>query len=86
MCLRFAITPRVEYFDDKNGWSTGTTQKVKEATVTLEFKSKDGFMTRVEYRGDFTKDPFFVKNLAEPVKTQNALTVGWVYAFSSKTP
>src|SRR5438046_1331847 len=26
----FAFTPRVEYFDDKDGFSTGTAQKVKE--------------------------------------------------------
>jgi hypothetical protein len=45
-------------------------------------------MMRVEYRGDFSNldGGYFLKNTGELVKNQNALTVGWVYAFSSKTP
>lgn len=85
----FAVIPRVEYFDDKDGFATGTVQKLKEATVTLEFKHKDGVLMRVEYRGDFSDysskgTNFFLKNTTQTSKNQNTLAVGFVYAFSTK--
>ena len=81
----FALTPRVEYFDDHDGFSTGVTQKVKEGTVTAEIKGKDGILMRLEYRRDMSDVPFFIKNTATRlVKNQDTLTVGVVYAFSSK--
>ena len=81
----FALTPRVEYFDDHDGFSTGVTQKVKEGTITLEVKGKDGILMRVEYRRDMSDVPFFIKNTARAlVKNQDTFTVGVVYAFSSR--
>ena len=41
---------------------------------------------RVEYRGDFSDVPFFLKNTSEMVKSQNTLTAGFVYAFTTKAP
>ena len=82
----FAVVPRYEYLKDKDGFMTGASQNVQELTLTTEFKHKDGVMMRIEYRGDFANTPYFLKNVSETVKNQNALIVGWVYAFSSKTP
>ena len=82
----FALSPRYEYFKDRDGFSTGTVQKLQEVTLTLEFKHKDGFLTRVEYRGDKSDHTYFSKRTSQMVKSQNVLTVGWIYAFSSKTP
>jgi hypothetical protein len=79
----FAITPRAEYYDDPNGTTTGVTQKVKEATLTVEFKHKDGMLLRAEYRHDMSDTPFFLKNVSSLVKHQDTLTIGVVYAFSS---
>jgi len=81
----FAVIPRYEFFNDKDGWAT-IGQNVQEFTLTAEFKHKDGVLMRIEYRGDMTQDPYFLKSTSEIVKSQNALTVGWVYAFSSKAP
>jgi hypothetical protein len=81
----FALTPRYELFNDRDGWAL-IGQHVQEFTLTGELKHKDGVMMRVEYRGDVTQDPFFVKNASDVVKTQNALTIAWVYAFSSRMP
>jgi hypothetical protein len=80
----FALSPRFEYFNDEDGFSTGTAQKVKEATLTAEFKHKDGIIMRLEYRGDFSDETFFTKRTAEAVKSQNTFTVGVIYAFSTK--
>jgi hypothetical protein len=84
----FAIVPRYEYLKDKDGFMSGASQNLQEFTLTAELKHKDGVMMRVEYRGDFSNldGGYFLKNTGELVKNQNALTVGWVYAFSSKTP
>jgi hypothetical protein len=80
----FALTPRVEYYKDPDGFTSGVPQRLKEATVTAEFKHKDGFIMRLEYRGDFSDVPFFLKNTREFVKRQNTITFGFIYAFSTK--
>jgi hypothetical protein len=82
----FAFIPRAEYYDDKNGFTTGTLQKVKEVTLTGEFKHKDGVIMRLEYRRDFSDAAVFPKSAATLVKSQDTLTFGFIYAFSSKTP
>ena len=82
----FALVPRVEYFDDKDGFSTGVVQKVKEATITAELKHKDGVMMRIEYRHDFSDVPFFIKEAGSLKKNQDTFTIGVVYAFSTKAP
>jgi len=80
----FALSPRFEYFNDEDGFSTGTAQNVKEATITAEFKHKDGLLMRLEYRGDFSDTEFFSKRLDEMVKSQNTFTIGVIYSFSTK--
>jgi hypothetical protein len=83
----FALTPRFEYVDDSDTLMTGTAQKVKEGTVTLEFKHKDGVMSRIEYRHDFSDVPFFAKSGSATLKkNQDTVTVGLVYSFDSKAP
>jgi hypothetical protein len=80
----FAVTPRAEYYDDPNGLTTGVTQKIKETTLTMEFKHKDGVLLRAEYRRDMSDRPFFLKDVSSLVTHQDTLTVGIVYAFSSR--
>jgi len=54
-----AITPRIEWFKDKEGFSTGTAQSLKEFTFTYEYKWTQGLLARVEYRRDWSDKPFF---------------------------
>lgn len=86
----FAVVPRFEYFDDKDGFTTGATQKVKEGTLTLEFKHKDGVLMRAEYRRDQSDKAYFLKTDSAGKNTdvnhQDTLTFSFVYAFSSKMP
>jgi len=82
----FAVVPRYEFLKDKDAFMTGISQNVQEFTLTAELKHKDGVLMRIEYRGDFASEPFFRKNVTDLVKSQNVLTIGWIYAFSSKTP
>ena len=84
----FAVTPRYEFFKDRDGFATGVAQNVQDFTLTTEFKHKDGVLMRIEYRGDFSNSSagYFISDSSGLKKNQQALTVGWIFAFSSKMP
>jgi hypothetical protein len=48
----WAVSVRVEYFDDKDGYRTGVIQKWKEATATLRCMPNMNFEVRAEGRYD----------------------------------
>lgn len=79
-----AFSPRFEWYDDHDGFTTGTPQMVKEFTITSEHKINNGLLTRFEYRKDFSDKNFFIKPFDRLVKAQSTLSFGLVYAFSSK--
>jgi hypothetical protein len=56
-----SLTGRYEYFHDNEGYSTGTAQKLQEFTGTYEYKWAAGLLSRVEYRRDWSDQPFFHK-------------------------
>ena len=78
----WALTPRFEWYDDKDGFTTGTAQKVKEITITTEQKLGGKLLTRVEYRRDFSDQPYFTSKSGAPKKSQDNITIGIIYAFS----
>lgn len=78
----FAVAPRLEWFNDADGFMTGTAQKLKEATITGEFKMKKGVFMRTEYRRDWSNTPFFDRGNVNGVhKNQDTLLVGFVAFF-----
>jgi hypothetical protein len=80
-----ALTPRAEWFNDADGFTTGTRQKLKEVTVTGEYKWDEGVLTRLEYRYDDSNAFFFYRG-ANPyaAKDQSTLTLGVVAFFGPK--
>ena len=82
----FALSPRAEWYRDRDGFTTGTAQTLKEVTLTAEVKPKDGVMMRVEYRGDAVRRAVLHqgRNTTNLKKNQNTFTIGFVYAFSTK--
>lgn len=79
---RLAFIPRVEWFDDKAGFTTGTTQIVKEVTLTAEHKCSDNLLTRLEYRSDWSTANFFHSDTGlSNTDTQDTVTLGLVYSF-----
>jgi hypothetical protein len=81
----FALSPRAEWFSDRNGFSTGTTQDLKEFTITAEGKMMEGLLARLEYRGDWSDQPFFDRGSTPAAsKTQHTLTLGVVAFFGPK--
>jgi len=81
----FAWSPRFEWFDDADGFASGTPQALKELTLTAEVKHPKGLIFRAEYRRDWSDEDYFVKNDTN-VNNQNTFTVAFIYAFSSKAP
>jgi hypothetical protein len=79
-----ALAGRFEYFSDRNGWSTGMAQAVKEFTGTYEYKWAAGLLARAEYRRDWSTVAFFHKGDTSMVNAQSTLTVGFVAFFGPK--
>jgi len=81
---RWAVTPRYEWFKDSDGFATGVPQDVQEVTITSEHRLAGGFITRFEWRTDFSNQEYFVNDQGAAKKNQSTFTVGVMYAFSSK--
>jgi hypothetical protein len=79
-----AFVPRFEYLDDSDAFMSGTSQKLKELTLTGEAKIAGSLLTRLEYRRDFSDTPFFNNEDGTLKKARNTITLGVVYAFGTK--
>jgi hypothetical protein len=80
----FALAPRVEWVDDKDGWATLGTN-VYSATLTGEAKLKGNVLARIDARYDWADDPLFTSDVDKVLKdNQTTLTLGLVYAFGGK--
>lgn len=86
LSARTAIAGRAEYVRDDGGLFTGTTQSLKEATVTYEYRpTGDGFVVRAEWRGDFSNVPFFFTDTVGKLKTdQQTATLGLLWWWGTK--
>lgn len=81
----WAFAPRFEYFSDRNGFSTGVAQHVKEVTLTGEYKMLEGLLARLEYRRDWSDQPFFDRgNGLMSSKNQSTVVLGVVAFFGPK--
>ena len=56
----FALAARVEYLADIGGLYSGVTQYLKEATLTFDYRPRDGFLIRTEFRRDQSNRPYFL--------------------------
>jgi hypothetical protein len=76
-----AIAGRYEFFNDANGFATGTAQHLNEFTGTFEYKVPklpQALISRAEYRHDQSNQPFFHKNNTDMVDGQSTVTVGLI--------
>jgi hypothetical protein len=79
-----AFSPRFEWYDDASGFTTGTVQKLKDITGTLELKPNDAFTWRIEYRTDRSDNAVFKTRSGALKKTQTSVGIGVLYSFSTK--
>ncbi|MBZ5527657.1 MAG: porin [Acidobacteriia bacterium] len=79
------VAARAEYLSDRGGMFSGVTQALKETTLTYEYKLADGFLTRFEWRRDFSNQAFFLTETPGQLKKeQNTATVGLVWWWGQK--
>jgi maltoporin len=78
----FSTTIRAEYFDDRDGVRTGIEQKLKEITLTPEFKIVKNLVVRPEYRHDWSnKKGFDSHSNTFDKKSQDTVAVGVMYTW-----
>jgi len=75
---RYSLSLRGEYFNDPDGVRTGTTQALKEITLTPEIRLAQGLIVRPEYRHDWSDEKTFDSNSR---KRQDTLALGVMYTW-----
>lgn len=82
---RASLAGRSEYLSDRGGLFSGTTQALKEATGTFEYKFGDGFIAMAEYRRDWSNQAFFPTGTEGLLKRhQDTATIGLVWWYGGK--
>lgn len=81
---KLAFSPRFEVLRDEDGLRTGTAQTVKDITLTQEIKLANNFITRFEYRRDFSNQNVFTNSVGTAKDNQNTFIIGLSYFFTSK--
>jgi hypothetical protein len=79
---KFRISPRIEWFDDPQGFTTGTSQTLKEGTLSLDYVVNEGMFLRGEYRYDWSDRSVFERNQRGILSHQSTLTLGVVYTYT----
>ncbi len=84
---KWTVAGRGEYFNDHDGFETGATQNLSEFTFTLQRMLASKLMSRLEFRRDMSSADVFPYRSGPPgfgpTDSQNTVTVGLIYAFSS---
>ena len=82
---KFSFGGRTEYLSDRGGLFSGTTQALKETTLTASYLLASGFMMKAEWRRDFSNRPFFLTdNQGILSKQQNTATLGMIWWIGRK--
>ncbi len=71
-----SVAARGEVFNDKDGFRTGTAQRLKEVTLTWEIRLNGGLVLRPEYRHDSSDVASFDNGTKS---SQNTLALGAMY-------
>ncbi len=80
----WAVAPRYEIFEDREGFMTGTAQTVRELTLTSEHMILKGLSIRVEYRRDWSTVDYFEYRGDQFRSNQSTILAGFTYALSNR--
>src|SRR6266550_530541 len=81
---KYTVVSRYEYYDDHDGFTTGTPQHFNGITGTFQRTIASHIMSRLEFRHDMSNLPTFVKGNGLPITAQNTMTAGLVFMFDSR--
>lgn len=85
LTTKYAIAARTEYLSDRGGLFSGTTQALKENTITLERRIAEGFIMRAEWRRDSSNHRYFLTDTPGILKKeQSTATLGVVWWLGGK--
>ena len=74
----YSVALRGEYFDDEDGYRTGTVQKLKEITVSGDIRLGGSLIVRPEYRHDSSDKQSFDNGTK---KKQDTIALGVMYTW-----
>jgi hypothetical protein len=76
---RYAVSPRLEFYRDAQGFMTGLAQTIKDFTITGEMKMNESVISRLEFRKDWSNQPFFNRGPdARACRRQTLLMAGFI--------
>ena len=82
---RYAFAVRTEYLADIGGLFSGTTQYLKEGTITFDYRPMDGFLLRGEFRRDASNQHYFLSSTLGVLQSaQPTIGFGAVWWFGQK--
>lgn len=82
---KISLATRGEYMADQQGLFSGRSQALKEWTGTYRYNFGDGFDTFLEYRTDWSNQPYFLThNPGQYSQHQTTATVGLVWWYGGK--
>jgi hypothetical protein len=81
---KYAVATRYEYYNDHDGFTTGTAQHFNGVTGTFQRVIAGNLLTRLEFRRDMSNRPTFMKGDSNPVSSQNTVAAGMVFMFDSR--
>jgi hypothetical protein len=83
---KLVLSPRYEWFDDPQGFATGTSQTMQEFTITSKFPVHEQLSLFAEYRHDWSNAAVFPDRDDNDLPTlddkQDTVTFGVVFTFS----
>lgn len=78
------VSPRLEWFDDPQGFRTGTAQTLREVTLTSRFAVHQGVTFSAEYRHDWSNRASFEARDGSMRDSQNTVAFGLSYTWSPR--
>ena len=82
---KLAVAARIEYLADVGGFYSGTTQYLKEGTLTLDYHLAEDFLIRSELRRDQSNRHYFLSDtLGVLESSQQTVGLGLVWWFGQK--
>jgi Putative beta-barrel porin-2, OmpL-like. bbp2 len=82
---KLSLASRAEYMSDPQGLFSGKGQALKEWTGTYKYNLADGFDAFLEYRVDWSNQPYFLThNPGQLVQHQQTATLGLVWWYGGK--
>lgn len=72
---KWSLGPRLDWFKDRDGFTTGTAQRLMSVTLTGEYRPKPYFFARLEYRNTWSDQAFFERRDGSRARRQNVVMV-----------